>query len=100
MLLGIEQAVKVEPGRPLVPGLKDCLCVIQPDLPDVLGELTVGPCQVPRGGVQPPVRQVDLLDARIAGHQRLLSSDITFLSPSLSLSLVAGNIESLVRVRE
>jgi hypothetical protein len=76
MLVGVEQAVEVEVGRPLVLGLKDGLGVVQPDPPDVPGELTIGPRQVLCGGTEALVRRVDLLDERVAGYRLLLSSGI------------------------
>jgi hypothetical protein len=40
----------------------------------VLGERAVGARQVLRSGAQPTVRLVDLLDQRVVGRCRLLSS--------------------------
>ncbi|HEX2739532.1 MAG TPA: hypothetical protein VHM69_03735 [Rubrobacter sp.] len=74
MLVGVEQAVEVEACRPLILGLKDCLGVIQANLPNVPGKLAVGCGQFLRGGAQPTVRCVDLLDERVAGYECLLSS--------------------------
>src|SRR5215208_4916952 len=81
VLVGVEQAVEVEARCPLVLGLKDRLGVLQADPPYVLGELTVGSCQILRCGAQLTVRRVDLLDQRIVIYRRLLSSTLA-CSPS------------------
>src|SRR5919107_505513 len=67
MLSGVEQAVEVEAGRPLVLGLQDSLCIVQADPPDVLGELAVGAYQLFRSGAQPPVGCIYLFDERVLG---------------------------------
>jgi hypothetical protein len=73
VLVGVEQAVQVEARRPLVLRLQNRLGVVQADPPDVLGERAVGARQGFRGGTQPTVRFVDLLDQRLVGRCRLLS---------------------------
>ncbi len=65
VLVGVEQAVEVEASRPLVFRLQDSLGVVQPDSPDVLGELAVGGRQGFRRGVQPPVGRVYLPYQRV-----------------------------------
>ena len=65
VLVGVEQAVEVEAGRPLVFCLEYRLGVVQPDPPDVPGELAVGARQGFRRGVQPAVGFVYLLDQRV-----------------------------------
>jgi hypothetical protein len=76
MLSGVEQAVEVEAGRPLVLGLQDSLCIVQADPPDILGELAVGAYQLFRSGAQPPVGCVDLFDERVVGYRRFLPSSL------------------------
>jgi hypothetical protein len=58
VLVGVEQAVEVEARCPLVLCLKDRLGVVKADPPYVLGELTVGSCQILRGGAQLTVCQL------------------------------------------
>ncbi len=65
MLVGVEQAIEVEARRPLVFRLQDSLGVVQPDPPDVLGELAVGARQGFRRGVKPPVGRAYLLYQRV-----------------------------------
>jgi hypothetical protein len=74
VLVGVEQAVEVEARRPLVLSLQNRLGVVQADSADVPSERAVGARRVLRGGTQPTVRSVDLLDQRVVVRCRLLSS--------------------------
>ena len=65
VLVGVEQAVEVEARRPLVLRLEDRLSVVQPDPPNVLGELAVGARQGFRRGDQPAVGRGYLLYQRV-----------------------------------
>ena len=65
MLVGVEQAVEVEARRPLVFRLQNSLGVVQPDPPNVLGELAVGARQGFRRGDQPAVGRGYLLYQRV-----------------------------------
>ena len=65
VLVGVEQAIEVEARRPLVFRLQDSLGVVQPDPPNVLGELAVGARQDFRRGDQPAVGRGYLLYQRV-----------------------------------
>ena len=65
VLVGVEQAVEVEARRPLVFRLQNSLGVVQPDPPNVLGELAVGARQGFRRGDQPAVGRGYLLYQRV-----------------------------------
>src|SRR5215207_4954238 len=84
MLLGVEKAVEVDARRPLVLGLQDSLCIVQPNPLDVLGELTVGAYQLSRSDAQPTLGCVDLFDERVVGHLRLPASGALTVDPDPS----------------
>src|SRR5829696_7149785 len=91
MVVGVEQDFQVEARSPLVLCFQDRLRVIESNPSDVLGQLAVGPRQFVRGGAQPKVRRINLLDKRVALHRRLLSSTPV----SLPLVLSSGSSHAL-----